>query len=148
MLIKNINYQIIKKKKTGKTWFVDIDGTIFIHNGYLSGKNELIENAKEFLQSIPDNDCLIFVTARPEKYAEMTINSLTKLNKKFDLIIFNVTSGTRVLINDKKITNQKTCVAFNKKRDDSFFPFYAIQGFKPISFIDRIKKLFFIFRFY
>ena len=26
------------KKKTGKTWFIDLDGTIFEHNSYLKGK--------------------------------------------------------------------------------------------------------------
>lgn len=148
MLANKKKYQIIEKKKMGKTWFIDIDGTIFIHNGYLNGKNELIKNAKEFLETIPDNDSIIYVTARPKKYAEMTINSLQKLNIKFDFIIFNITSGTRVLINDKKITNKRTCVAFNKSRNSSFFPFYAIEGFSPTSFFDKIKKLFFKFNFY
>ena len=72
------------KKKTGKTWFIDLDGTIFEHNSYLKGKNILLKNAKTFLNEIPNEDCLIFVTARPQKYKKMTLESLIVLDINFD----------------------------------------------------------------
>ena len=108
----------VKKNKRGRTWFIDLDGTIFEHNSYLHGKNIVLKKAKYFLNEIPSEDCLIFVTARPQKYKNMTLKSLALLDIDYDGIIFNVSSGTRVIVNDKKVSGKFTALAINKKRND------------------------------
>ena len=139
---------LIKNKKFGKTWFIDLDGTIFEHNGYLVGENILLKNAKLFLDSIPKDDCIIFVTARTNKYEKMTLTSLNNYKIKYDGIIFNITSGTRILINDKKINNKRTCFAYNKRRNTSNYPFYILKSFKFKSLKLFFRNLIFSYKFY
>ena len=53
---------IIKVSALAKTWVLDIDGTIVKHNGYkIDGYDSFLPGAKEFLQSIPDKDMIIFI---------------------------------------------------------------------------------------
>ena len=68
----------VKQNKKGRTWFIDLDGTIFEHNTYLYGKNIILKKAKEFLSEIPREDCLIFVTARSKEYKDMTTEWIEK----------------------------------------------------------------------
>ena len=43
-----------------KTWILDLDGTVVVHNGYKTdGKDTFLPGAKEFLDSIPKNDMVI-----------------------------------------------------------------------------------------
>ena len=54
----------MKKKITlsalGKTWVLDLDGTVVVHNGYLAdGKDTLLSGAKTFLDAIPEGDMII-----------------------------------------------------------------------------------------
>ena len=52
-----------------KTWILDLDGTIVKHNGYkIDGKDTLLQGAKEFFQSIADEDMIVFITSRDKKY--------------------------------------------------------------------------------
>ena len=67
---------------------------------------------------------MIFVTARPQKYKNMTLKSLALLDIDYDGIIFNVSSGTRVIVNDKKVSGKLTALAVNKKEVSQNFFFY------------------------
>ena len=50
-----------------KTWILDLDGTIVVHDGpYILGKDQVLPGAEEFLASIPPNDISILMTARGE----------------------------------------------------------------------------------
>ena len=50
-----------------KTWILDLDGTIVKHDGpFLDGEDSFLPGAKEFLQSIPKEDMIVFLTARTE----------------------------------------------------------------------------------
>ena len=61
----------------GHTWILDLDGTIVKHNGYkIDGEDSFLPGAKEFLDSIPVNDMIIFLTSRTDEYMEMTENFL------------------------------------------------------------------------
>ena len=52
----------------GKTWILDLDGTIVKHNGYkIDGHDTLLEGAKEFLGTIGESDMVVFVTSRTER---------------------------------------------------------------------------------
>lgn len=138
----------VKKNKTGRTWFIDLDGTIFEHNSYLYGKNIILNEAKNFLNEIPSEDCLIFVTARPQKYKTMTLKSLKLLDINYDGIIFNISSGTRVIINDKKFSGKFTALAINKERNDQKFPFFLFNKFRFNSLRNFFKNLIYNYKYH
>ena len=119
-----------------KTWFVDIDGTFLKHNSNI-GLDDLIKeedsHLKEipipssiiFLKDLPRNDKIIITTARESHHREHTIKALEYLGVRYDDILFNLTSGPRILINDIKppgvVNNVEaitTAYAVNLNRDE------------------------------
>ena len=100
-----------------KTWFIDLDGVLAMHNQYKSGNDEIIEGSREALSKIPKKDIVIITTARSYKYKKDTIDILKKNDIRFDSILFGLNSGLRVLINDKKPTGHITARAINLKRN-------------------------------
>ena len=45
-----------------KTWILDLDGTLVVHDGpFITGKDEFLPGAREFLESIPKRDMIIFL---------------------------------------------------------------------------------------
>lgn len=100
------------------TWLIDIDGTLVIHNGYkMNNKDRILLKSKIFIQSIPKNDYVIFLTSRSEKYKKMTLNFLNKHRLRYDLIVFNLPLGERILINDNKPSGLVTAHALSIKRN-------------------------------
>ena len=105
----------------GHTWILDIDGTIVKHNGYKTdGTDTLLPGAKKFLDVIPDEDMIVFITSRKEEYREITENFLIANNIRYNHIIFNAPYGERIIINDDKPDGLKTAYAVNLKRDEGF----------------------------
>tara|TARA_Y100000310_G_C20675749_1_gene812934 strand:+ start:2371 stop:2781 length:411 start_codon:yes stop_codon:yes gene_type:complete len=96
-----------------KTWFVDIDGTFLKHNTDI-GLDDLIKeedshlreipipNSIKFLRGLPKHDKIIITTARQTHHREHTVKALKHLGVRYDDILFNLTSGPRILINDIK----------------------------------------------
>lgn len=110
--------EVIKVSPLSKTWILDIDGTIAKHNGYkLDGHDTLLEGAKEFLNSIPPSDMVVFITSRTDEYRQLTIDFLKENNIRYDHIIFNAPYGERILINDRKPSGLNMSVAVNTQRD-------------------------------
>ena len=63
-----------------KTWILDLDGTIVVHDGpYILGKDQFLPGAEEFLASIPPNDIIIFL--EPGRASE----SLSMIISRMDL---------------------------------------------------------------
>lgn len=62
-----------------KTWLIDIDGTIFQHNGYKNGEDVLLDGVHEFFDSISSNDAVVLLTARSELVREQTELALKKI---------------------------------------------------------------------
>ena len=87
-----------------KTWFIDIDGTLFEHrtNQELDSGVEdvLLPGARELLDKIPDNDMVIITSARMSHHRRSTIKSFTKFGLRYDSFIFGLGTGARILIND------------------------------------------------
>jgi len=89
-----------------KTIFCDLDGTVLKH---LHRFSDLIDTQPQVLAGVIEKinqwDSLghkiIFVTARKESAREMTEAHLKKLGLCWDQLIMGVTSGPRILINDK-----------------------------------------------
>ena len=119
-----------------KTWFIDIDGTFLKHNSNI-GLDDLVKeedsHLKEipipksikFLHDLPKNDKIIITTARESHHRDHTIKTLKHLGVRYDDILFNLTSGPRILINDIKppgvVNNVKsitTAYAVNLNRDE------------------------------
>ena len=100
-----------------KTWILDLDGTLVKHNGYkLDGKDSWLAGAKEFLDKIPQEDMIIFLTSRTEEYRQITLEFLNENHIRYHEIIFNAPYGERILINDKKPSGMMTAIAVNTER--------------------------------
>lgn len=107
--------------KLGHTWILDLDGTLVKHNGYkMDGHDSFLAGAKEFLNSIPDKDMIIFMTSRREEYRSVTEMFLRSNNIKYNQIIFGLPYGERILINDNKPSGLKTGYTILKRRDASW----------------------------
>ncbi|WP_411678494.1 hypothetical protein [Caproicibacter sp.] len=109
---------IIKVSPLGKTWVLDLDGTIVKHNGYkIDGHDTLLDGAKKFLDSLSPDDLIVFITSRTDEYRKMTEDFLKENGIRCDSIIFNAPYGERILINDKKPSGLNTAIAVNTERD-------------------------------
>ena len=102
----------------GHTWFLDLDGTIVKHNGYkVDGHDTLLDGAIEFIQNLPTDDMIVFITSRSYEYKESTEKFLDENGVRYDSIIYNTPFGERILVNDCKPSGLKTAFAVNGKRD-------------------------------
>ena len=105
----------------GQTWLLDIDGTICKHNGYkVDGYDTLLPGVKEFFNSIPEGDFIIFVTSRTDEYKDLTIKFLKNNSIRFNQIIFNAPYGERIIVNDVKPSGLNTACSIELKRDEGF----------------------------
>lgn len=86
------------------TYFIDIDGTIFVYRKFETYKEtdaEVIKSSKQFLQKVKnDGHMVILTTARPEDLRNHTIYELNKNNIPYDRLIMGIERGPRYLIND------------------------------------------------
>ncbi|MFR3113364.1 MAG: hypothetical protein ACLTOQ_11240 [Gallintestinimicrobium sp.] len=104
----------------GHTWILDLDGTIVKHNGYKTdGVDSFLPGAKEFLNSIPEDDMIIFLTSRTEEYRILTESFLKKNKMRYDHIIYGAPYGERIIVNDNKPSGLKMSVAITKGRDSN-----------------------------
>ena len=94
-----------------KTWFIDLDGTVLIHNDNVNKKNDqVISKSIDFLKSI-ENDYIIFTTSRKERHKTKTERFLKENNIKYDMVIYDLPNGERILINDSKPSGLITAYA-------------------------------------
>ncbi len=101
-----------------KTWILDIDGTLVIHNGHLHGGDVLLDGVKEFYSKIKDNDTVILLTARKGLYLEQLKDFLKTHGLRYDYLLCDMPMGERILVNDDKPSGLKTAYAVSKKRDE------------------------------
>lgn len=111
-------YDPIKLSPLGKTWILDLDGTVVRHNGYkLDGTDTFLPGAQEFLKGLPPEDMVVFITSRTQDQAGFTENFLSEHEIRYNAIIFGAPYGERVLINDRKPSGLPTAIAVNTERD-------------------------------
>lgn len=112
----------------GHTWLIDLDGTIVKHNGYkIDGVDSLLDGAKVFLDSIPQGDMIVFLTSREVSFRCQTEEFLKDNQIRFDLVIYGLPYGERILLNDKKESGLKTAIAVNKDRNSDNYPVIAVD---------------------
>lgn len=105
----------MEQETLNKTWFIDIDGTIFKSRNdeqldeainSMGDKSHLseepIKKSVEFIQSIPINDTIVLTTARDSRHKEHTLKMLNHYKIRYDRILFDLRAGARILINDIK----------------------------------------------
>lgn len=103
----------------GKTWILDLDGTIVKHNGYkLDGEDTLLDGALQFFENMSPEDKVVFLTSRTKDMAQKTEAFLKECGIKYDAIIYDMPYGERILINDKKPSGLRTAIAVNTERDE------------------------------
>ena len=106
-------------KNLSHTWFIDLDGSILKHNGYIVDKEDsLLDGVSFFFKNIPTKDIIIITTSRKKKFKKKTIEFLKKNKIRFNEIMFDLPYGERILINDiKPNQNLKTSISINLKRN-------------------------------
>lgn len=120
---QKISQQKIVLSTLPKTWIFDLDGTIVKHNGYkLDGYDSLLPGAKEYLSNIPNEDKIIFLTSRTEEYRNMTVRFLIDNEIRYDVILFDMPMGERIVVNDKKPSGIEMAVALNIDRNQFSLP--------------------------
>ncbi|TDK67449.1 HAD family hydrolase [Sapientia aquatica] len=109
--------QTIELSPLSKAWLIDIDGTIFQHNGYLNGADQLLPGVAEFFNDLPSTDKIILLTARRQQFKDSTLAALTHHGIRYDSVLFDMPLGERILINDTKPSGLQTAYAINVARD-------------------------------
>jgi hypothetical protein len=100
-----------------KSWFIDLDGTVLVHNKDVSKfDDQVIEKSLEFLSSIRE-DFIVFTTSRESKYKNKTEDFLEKNNIKYDVIIYDLPYGERLIINDNKPSGLVTAYSISVERN-------------------------------
>ena len=106
-----------------KTWIFDLDGTLVKHNGYkLDGMDTLLAGAREYLETIPQEDKIFIFTSRTDAYKELTLRFLRENQIRYDSIFFNMPMGERIVVNDRKPSGLAMAVALNCNRDEFALP--------------------------
>ena len=109
---------VIRVSPLGKTWLLDIDGTVCKHNGYkIDGKDTLLPGVRAFFENLPEGDKVVFLTSRTEDQAGFTEAFLRENGIRYDAILYGMPYGERILINDKKPSGLSTSIAVNTERD-------------------------------
>lgn len=102
----------------GKTWILDLDGTVVKHNGYkIDGEDTLLDGAERFFRQLSPADRVVFLTSRSKEYAEKTERFLEARGIRYDAILYDMPFGERILVNDRKPSGLKTAIAVNTTRD-------------------------------
>lgn len=109
-----------------KTIFCDIDGTIIKHAHKFSHigieQAEALQGVlKKFNEWDTKGHTIVLTTARKESARTMTEMQLSKLGFCWDYLIMGVTSGERIIINDKlKQEDKNRAIAINVITDQGF----------------------------
>ena len=100
------------------TYFCDIDGTIIVNGDYNSEPDPLFDNIAKLRKELDRGCQVVFCTARPKKYEDVTRKMLDKLGFTDCQLIMGVNHSRRVLINDFAPSNPyPSAVAINLVRD-------------------------------
>jgi hydroxymethylpyrimidine pyrophosphatase-like HAD family hydrolase len=120
-----MNTRVTSKSLKAKTIFCDIDGTILKHQG---NTKMIILTQAEALPGVVtkinewevNGHKIIITTARRESLRAETEKQLQSLGIPYDSLLMGITSGYRVLINDKTTLGDDSAFAINLQRNKGF----------------------------
>lgn len=125
--VKNFSKNVFYPEDS--TLIFDVDGVLLEHDKGFHGKLEkykypskpIIENIKLLNSFSSRGDTIILITARPETERKNLENELLKFGVNYNKLLMGVPGGTRILINDKKPSNEnfKTAFAIETKRNQN-----------------------------
>jgi hypothetical protein len=108
-------------KNLTHTWFFDLDGTIFKHDGIFNdGYDTLLPGVVELWDAIPGDDVIVITTAREDTVREATELFLEAHGLRYDHILFGLAHGERIVVNDDKPEGLLTAIAWNVKRNQGY----------------------------
>jgi hypothetical protein len=115
----------LKLSDLPKTWFIDIDGVVFRHNGYKTlpedEYEELLPGIAEFFSHLGHDDTIILCTSRTKDVRARTEASLDHCRLRYDQLLMGLPVGERIVINDIKPRGLETAVALNVPRDKGMY---------------------------
>lgn len=104
----------------GHTWIIDVDGTIAEVNQPPYKNDKLLPGVKEMWAQIPKDDMIVIMTARPKDIQEQTLQFIRDNGLRYDLAIFGIHHGERIVVNDNKPGGLQTAIAWNVKRNKGY----------------------------
>lgn len=112
-----IKYHWLETSCLSKTWFIDIDGVLVKHNGYLQGKDVWLDSTLKFLQSLSSEDKIVLTTSRKEEDVNFLIEELKSKAIKVHLVITELPHGERIVVNDSKPSGLRMAFSIPLERD-------------------------------
>ena len=115
------------------TYFVDIDGTIFVYRKfetYLETEAQVIKSSKQFLQQKKDEGhCIVLTTARPNYLRLHTEYELQVNGIPYDQLVMGIERGPRYLINDLSPDEPgDRAIAINLQRDKGIWNIQCLSA--------------------
>jgi len=114
----------LKIRSKYRTFFVDLDGVVFINKGKYgkenwNSKNILIKKNIEILKNLNANKAeIVFTTSRPLNFKKKLNSELKKIGFKNFKLILGLNHGQRIIINDYSETNPNpTALSINLLRN-------------------------------
>ena len=104
----------------GHTWIIDVDGTIAEVNQPPYKNDKLLPGVKEMWAQIPKDDMIVIMTARPKDIQEQTLKFIRDNGLRYNLAIFGIHHGERIVVNDNKPGGLQTAIAWNVKRNKGY----------------------------
>lgn len=113
----------------GRTFFIDIDGTLVRHKHSEELDNmitnpvieELLPGVIELWNHFDIDDCIVITTARRERHREFTEEIFRHYNLRYDKILFELETGPRIVINDTPNIAVQKASAINVRRNGGFY---------------------------
>ena len=113
--------QTINATKPSGTIFCDLDGTLIVHEDSPTNLGiKVLEGAYKTIKRWKDqNYYIVLTTARNSINREYLESELSKHNIVYDELIMNLSSGTRILINDRKPSDflMPSAIAYEVERN-------------------------------
>jgi len=102
-----------------KTWFLDFDGTLVAQKSYHGDVDEILPTTIDFFNTIIKNDDFVIITTGREEanHKKRIEGFMKKFNLRYDLIICNLPTGPRIVINDTKPDGSITAYSYSIQRD-------------------------------
>ncbi len=100
-----------------KTWFVDIDGVLVTHNGYLQDGDRWLENTLEFISNLNHKDKVVLTTSRNLENTQPIIEKLKHKGIEVHAFLSDLPHGERIVINDCKTSGLRTAFSISVDRD-------------------------------